>query len=188
MADVARRNLASYNNVEVRTERLEEAEIDPRSFGLVTCVQAWHWLDDETRVQRFADALYAHGTAAIIHNVQVTPEDNLAFWVRVQDVYRKHTPGMEHEGAFRKPDDLPEHPLRGSELFYDLRQIGHPWRWTLDTADYIGLCATHSNKAALEPDVRERLLAGIGELIEAEFGGHVTEHYVALAELARRGA
>lgn len=186
MADVARRNLASFDNVEVRTVRFEDSGVDDGSFGLATCAQAWHWLDEDTRVQRFADALYAHGTAAIIANIQVCPPDNLAFWERVQDVYREHTPGIDHQGEFRRPDDLPEHPLAGSPLFADLQQIGHPWHWTLPTDDYLQLCATHSNKAALDPGTRERLLNGIGELIEAEFEGHVTEHYVALAGVARK--
>ncbi|MEX2540046.1 MAG: class I SAM-dependent methyltransferase [Actinomycetota bacterium] len=186
MADVARRNLASFESVEVRTARFEDAGMEHNSFGLAACVQAWHWLDPETRIQRFADVLYAHGTAAIIGNIQVAPEDNLPFWVRVQEVYREHTPEMMHQGDFRKPDEMPEHPLDGSSLFYDLAQIGHAWHWTLNTEDYLGLCATHSAKAALEPEIRHRLLAGIGELIDAEFGGHVTEHYVALAGVARR--
>lgn len=186
MADVARRNLAAYDNVEVVTTRFEEADLPRSRFGLVTCAQAWHWLDEATRVQRFADLLYAHGTAAIVGNVQVCPADELAFWERAQDVYREHTPGMEHQGAFRGPDDLPEHPLGGSSLFEDFEQIGHPWQWTLPTEDYLALCATHSNKAALDADTRERLLNGLGELIDTEFDGHVTEHYVALAGLARR--
>jgi SAM-dependent methyltransferase len=186
MADVARRNLAPHDNVEVRTTRLEDAGIASGSFGLVSCAQAWHWLDESSRITRIADALYAHGAAAIIANIQVTPEHNLPFWEQVQDVYRKHTPGMEHQGEFRKPDQIPEHPLLGSEQFEDLEQIRHPWHWTLDTADYLGLCATHSNKAALDSDTRERLLAGIGELIDAEFDGHVTEYYVAVAALARK--
>jgi SAM-dependent methyltransferase len=186
MADIARRNLASFDHVDVRTARFEDADIDSGAFGMVSCFQAWHWLDEATRIERFADALYAHGTAAIIGNVQVTPEHNLPFWERVQHVYRTHTPGMEHQGDFRKPDDLPPHPLEGSELFVDLELATRPWHWTLNTADYLGLCATHSNKAALDSDTRERLLAGIGELIDAEFDGHVTEYYVAVAGLARK--
>jgi SAM-dependent methyltransferase len=186
MADLAARNLAAFDNVEVRTTRFEDAGISSNAFGLAACVQAWHWLDPDARARLFADVLYAHGTAAIIANIQVTPEDNLPFWVRVQDVYREHTPEMMHKGNFRKPDELPDHPLHGSELFHDLEQIGHSWHWTLDTADYLGLCATHSAKAALDSRTRERLLVGIGELIDAEFDGHVTEHYVALAALARR--
>ena len=67
-----------------------------------------------------------------------------------------------------------------------MEQVTHAWHWTLATADYLALCATHSNKAALDPETRTRLLTGIGELIDAEFDGHVTEHYVAVAGLARR--
>jgi hypothetical protein len=184
MADRARTNLAGYTNVDVRTARFEDAV--PDSFGLVTCAQVWHWLDADTRVERVANLLHEGGTAAIIANVQVTPEHNLPFWERVQNVYLEHTPDMAHKGDFRTPDNLPEHPLEGSELFTDLEQATRAWHWTLDTADYIGLCATHSNKAALDDETRERLLNGIGELIDAEFDGHVTEYHVAMAGLARR--
>ena len=186
MADAARRNLASFSNVDVRTTRFEDADLPLNTFGLFACAQAWHWLDEATRVQRIADVLYAHGTAAIIANVQVNPSEHLAFWERAQDVYRKHTPGMEHKGPFRAPDDLPEHPLTGSSLFEDLEQMTSAWEWTLSTDEYLALCATHSNKAALDDDTRSRLLGGLGELIDAEFDGKVTEHYIAVAGLARR--
>ncbi len=185
MADIARAQVDSFQNAEVRTARFEDG-VQSGAFGLIACAQAWHWLDPKTRVERVADALYAHGAAALIGNVQVVPDDNRAFWEQVQDVYIKHTPGMEHQGPFRKPDERPEHPLAGSDLFVDLEQIGHPWHWTLNTEDYLGLCATHSGKAALDPETRARLFAGIAELIDAEFNGHVTEHYVTMASLARR--
>jgi len=186
MADIARRNLGAFAHVEVRNARFEDDPFAPASFGLATCAQAYHWLDASSRIERFARALRPAGTAAIIANVQVTPEHNLAFWVRVNDVYREHTPGMEHQGDFRRPDDFPPHPFEGTDLFTDLEQRGHAWHWTLATDDYLGLCATHSNKAALDPEIRARLLTGIGELIDAEFGGHVTEYYVALVGLARK--
>jgi hypothetical protein len=184
MADRARANVP---DVDVRTATFEDAGLDHGSFGLVTCAQVWHWLDPDTRVERIADLLGPGRTAAIIANVQVVPEHNRAFWERVQIVYLEHTPGMEHQGEFRTPDNLPGHPLEGSDLFTDLEQIGHEWHWTLETADYLGLCATHSNKAALDAATRDRLLTGIGELIDAEFDGHVTEYYVAMAGLARKG-
>jgi SAM-dependent methyltransferase len=186
MADVARTNLKRYANVEVITSSFEEAGITPRSFGLVTCAQAWHWLDEATRIERTADALYHFGTAAIIANVQVNPEETLPFFVRVQDVYREHAPEMMHAGEFRKHDDLPGHPLEGATQFSDLEQRAHAWEWTLSSAEYIGLMSTHSNHAALDPPLRERLLSGVAELIDTEFGGSVTEHYVAMVALAHR--
>lgn len=186
MAEVARRSLASHPNVEVITTTLEDWEPERSAFGLVLCAQAYHWLDERTRVDRIADALYAHGTAAILANVQVTPDSDLPFFERVQSVYREHAPGLAHKGRFRRPDDLPPHPFDGSARFEDLEQHGHPWHWSLPTQTYLGLLGTHSGHAALEPGVRKRLLDGIAALIDAEFGGAVTEHYVALVALARR--
>ena len=185
MADVARENLASFANVEVQTARFEDG-VEARAFGLVAVAQAFHWLDANTRIERIAGALYAHGTAAIMSNVQVTPEHNLPFFVQVQDVYLKHAPQLAHKGEFRRPDNLPGHPLEGSGLFTDLQQFGYPWHWTLPTETYIGLLSTHSPHAALDEDVRRALTDDIATLIDAEFGGHVSEHYVAMAGVARR--
>ena len=185
MAAVLRRNVAAFEHVQVLVSTLEDARIAPRSFGMIACAQAWHWLDEATRIDRFAEAIYAYGTAAVIANVQVVPE-GYGFWDRVQDVYKKHTPGMEHQGAFRRPHEIPEHPLAGSPLFTDLEQFAHTWEWTLSTTDYLALCTTHSNKAALDADTRRRLLDAIGELIDAEFDGHVTEHYIAVAGVGRK--
>jgi SAM-dependent methyltransferase len=183
MAERTRTNLKEFDNVDVAAQRFEEIE---GSFGLVTCAQVYHWLDRNTRVRRFHDLLRPGGTAAIVSNVQVTPEYNLPFWVRVNDVYREITPGMEHKGEFRKPDDLPPHPFEGSEQFERLTLAQHFWEWTLSTDDYAGLLATHSNKAALDEHTRTRLIDAISELVDREFDGHVTECYVSVAYLASR--
>jgi SAM-dependent methyltransferase len=186
MADIARGHVTRYENVEVRTERFEDIDLPPNTFGLVTCAQVFHWLDPATRLDRIARCLYAHGSTAIIDNVIVFPEDASSFFVRVQDVYRKHAAELAHRDDFRKPDQLPEHPMASSPLFYDLEIREHPWHWTLDTETYIGLLRTHSPHAALDPDARERLTDGIMTLIDTEFGGSVTEHYVAMVSLSRR--
>jgi SAM-dependent methyltransferase len=186
MADLARLNLASHDDVEVITTTFEDWAIERDTFGLVLVAQAYHWLDPDTSLDRIADALYAHGTAAIVANVQVVTPETLPFFERVNDVYREHTPGLEHQGAFRTAEDLPANPLDDSPRFYDQVRIGHPWDWTLSSDDYVALLATHSSHAALGEDVRDRLHDGIASLIESDYGGTVTEHYVALAGLARR--
>ncbi|MEX2394423.1 MAG: class I SAM-dependent methyltransferase [Actinomycetota bacterium] len=186
MAEIARSNVARFDNVEVRTTTFEDAGLPPNSFGLVTCAQVFHWLDEATRLDRIAASLYAHGSVAIIDNVIVTPAADREFHVRVQEVYREFAAELAHRGDFRKPHEVPEHPLVSSPLFYDLEVREHPWSWTLPTDRYIGLLHTHSPHAALEPDARERLTDGIARLIDAEFGGHVTESYVAMVSLARR--
>lgn len=186
MAEVARRNVTQLPNVDVRTSRFEDGAFENGAFGLVFCAQAYHWLDRETRVRRMHDALYHHGAAAIIANVQVTPEDTLPFWQRIDSIYREIAPALVHHGEFRRPDDLPEHPFDGSGLFVDLEHRVHRWRWTLDTDRYVALLQTHSPHASLPSDVRARLVNAIAAVIDAEFAGVVTEDYVAWAALARR--
>lgn len=184
MAGAVRAKLADHPNVAIRTSSFEEAGIERRAFGLVACAQAYHWLDPATRVERVADALRPGGAAAIFANIQVWPDDT-GFHQRVQDVYRRIVPELAHQGPLRRPDELPSHPLEGSARFTDLHGRSHPWSQTLSTADYVGLLSTHSPYAALEPDVRDRLMAEIADLLDAEFGGRVTEHYVAFLALAR---
>jgi SAM-dependent methyltransferase len=186
MADIARANVAEHAHVEVRTTTFEGAGLERNAFGLVAVTQSFHWLDPDTRVERIHDVLYAYGTAAIINNRQYNPDETRPFFERVQSVYLEHAPGLEHEGAFPGRDDEIEHVLGGSPLFTDHEFAECPWEWTLSADDYIGLMSTHSPHAALDPDVRARLLDGIAALIDAEFGGSITEHYVATAQLARR--
>jgi SAM-dependent methyltransferase len=188
MADLARLNLASFDNVEVLTTTFEDWAMEPTTFGLVVCAQAYHWLDEATRVDRIADALYAHGTAAIVGNVQIVVDETLPFFEHVNDVYREHAPGLEHQGSFRTADDLPSHPFEGSSRFYDLRVVGHAWDWTLGSDDYVALMQTHSSHAALDPDTSRRLHDAIRDLVDRDYGGTVTEHHVAMAALARRAS
>jgi SAM-dependent methyltransferase len=186
MADIARANVAAHPHVDVRTSTFEGTAIEHNSFGLVAVARAFGWLDPKTRVERIHDALYAYGSVALIDNFQVTTPEWLPFFERVQGLYFAHTPEIAHQGDFPTPDDVPDHPLLGEPLFGDLQQPEHPWEWTLSAEDYVGLMSTHSPHAALASDVRTRLHQGIVDLIISEFGGSVTEHYIAIAALARR--
>lgn len=186
MAAIARANVAGHPHVEVRASTFEGAEIEPNTFGLVAIARAFGWLDPATRVGRIHHALYAHGSVALIDNFQVMTDETLPFFERVQDVYREHAPGTEHQGRLPSARDIPDHPLLGDSRFVNLERPEHRWHWTLSAADYVGLMSTHSNHAVLEDEVRRRLHAGIAALIDSEFGGTVTEHYVAIAALARR--
>lgn len=187
MADLARLNLVAYENVEIRTTRFEDADLTPGSFGLVTSAQAFHWIDHATRYRRVADMLYAHGTIGLVWNTQVTPASHRPFFERVQTAYLEHAPEIAHKGEFRSDvDDSGLTELRDTHLCEDEEVRHFPWEWTLDRDEYLNLMSTHSPHGALDDDQRARLLAAIGEIIDAEFGGHVTEHYVAELLLGRK--
>lgn len=186
MADTVRAKLTGYPNAEILTSSFEDADLEPSRFGLVACAQAYHWLDHTTRVDRIARALRARGTAAIFANIPVTREGSRPFHVRVQDVYRQIAPDLARQSPLCRPNDLPPHPFDASDTFTDLEQRSYPWNWTLSAPDYVGLLQTHSPHAALDSDVREHLIAGIADLINTEFDGYVTEHYIAVLALAHR--
>jgi len=182
----ARRNLPE--NVEIVNARFEDWVLEPNAFGLVYSAQAFHWLDERTRHRRCAETLYAHGTLALIWNTQINPPHNLPFFVRVQDVYFEHVPEVAHKGEFRTvaDDDTELREMEKSGYFTDVEVQRFDWHWTLGRDHYIGLMSSHSPHAALPAEQREALLEDIGELIDAEFGGEVTEYYSAELFLGRK--
>lgn len=186
MADVARRNLAEHGNVEVLTTRFEDWDLEPDTFGLVVCAQSFHWLDPATSYARIAETLYAHGTMALVSNTQVNPR-GFDFFHRVQEVYLAHTPEIAHKGDFRDDvDDAWLDEIRATGLYEDVEARRVRWDWTLGRDDYIAKLGTHSNHAALPDNRRTALYDAIARLIDTDYDGVVTEHYVAEANLGRK--
>jgi hypothetical protein len=62
------------------------------------------------------------------------------------------------------------------------------WDAEYDAASYIRLLSTYSGHISLDGDARERLFRGIGELIDAEFGGRIIKGYLAVMYVARAGS
>ena len=60
------------------------------------------------------------------------------------------------------------------------------WDQTYDTASYADLMRTYSNMQAMLPDAREALIAELSDVIEREYGGHVTRPLVVALTMARR--
>lgn len=185
MVAVARRRLAPHATVELIASTFEDWQLEREAFGLVYVAQAFHWLDRATRAERIRAVLRPGGTAAVLWNEQVMPDNHRAFFVRVQHVYLEHAPALAHKGEFRS-EPRPGHAFEDVPGFADLERKLYPWEWTLRTDEYVALMATHSPHAALPDDVRSRLLDGIAQLIDGEFSGRVTESYVAVCDLARR--
>lgn len=187
MAALLRRS-TSEMDVRIVTDTFERWTPD-RAYDLLASAQAWHWVEPSVRYARAADALRPGGTLALFWNVAVCPAADRAFHDAIQDVYRSFAPTLAHEGEVPTAETAAD---RASEIveadgFEDVEVVRHRWSWTLDRDDYLGLLGTHSPHAALDERNRRRLFEGIGELIDRRFAGRVTEHYVAMLHLARRG-
>src|ERR671931_489519 len=88
LAAVARRNLASFPQVQVVTAAFEDWPLPAEPFDVVLAATAFHWIDPRVRVAKAADALRPGGALATIATHHVAGGDE-GFFVEVQDCYER---------------------------------------------------------------------------------------------------
>lgn len=94
LAAVARRNLAAYPRVEVRTGAFEEWPLEEGAFDLAVAATAFHWIDPVVRYPKTAQALRPGGTMALFWNLHVQGNACEGFFEAVQEVYERETPEL----------------------------------------------------------------------------------------------
>jgi SAM-dependent methyltransferase len=151
-------------------------------FDLVTCAQAWHWLDPHVRLHKAHGLLRPGGWLALFWNVHPDEQAEPAVQRALDAVYARLAPGME---GMPRPEDSERLPMPDDLDFDRPLTRAYSWRQTYSTAEWLDLLRTHSNHRLLEPDHRERLLAGVGEVIDAH-GGSFTHRYLTQLWAARR--
>jgi SAM-dependent methyltransferase len=171
MAAVARTNLARWPGRRVDDAPFETWEARPGDTpaDLVTCGQAWHWLDPDVRLRRAHALLRPGGWVALFWNTPDTTDDR-PLRHAIDGVYRRllpGEPGLPSCGGLPTPDQdqMPTDldfgpPVRRNVLW------AHPYT----TAEWIDLLQTHSNHRLMAPDLRDRVLAEVAEVIDAHGG------------------
>jgi SAM-dependent methyltransferase len=160
----------------------EDWLVEPEAFGLVYAAQSWHWVDHSTSYDQAADALRGRGAIALFWNV---PKE----WVGalgddIDAVYSEHAPALLR--ASEQWDlDATLSELEESGRFDDARKVEVPWVKEYTTEQYVELMGTHSNHRMLADDVRGRLHAAVGDVVDRH-GGQVEVDYTASAYLGRR--
>jgi SAM-dependent methyltransferase len=181
MAEIAERH-------GIRTEVAPFETWDPagRTFDRVTCAQAWHWLDPEVATAKVASVLRPGGRLCLIWNVGGYPDDLAdALEATYRSVLPPDAPPLVIGYAANRPSDpvgdLSEvtHQLRRSGWFGESQWEKFPWRRTYSRDEWLDELQSHSDHAALAPDVRQRLLDEVGTTIDS-FGGSFDMPYVAL--------
>jgi SAM-dependent methyltransferase len=187
LAAVLRRNVARYSAVQIVNRRFEDWAVEPGGFDLVIAATSFQWAGPDVRYVKTAEALKSGGCAAIFANAHVPSPGEDNFFVRVQDIYRRHTSEMVWE-----PTRLPELPdeidpaFLATGAFEPVAVKHYPWTQTYDTAGYLTLLQTFSDHIALPELTLRALLADVAALIDAEFDGRVVKHVVSVLQLARR--
>lgn len=176
MAGVARRH-----GLDVEVASFEAWQPRDRHFDLITCAQAWHWVDPAVAIPKAAALLRPGGTLAVFWNYDQIGEPAQA---AIDDVYRKYAPELLRRSIVNGGNRPHVDDLEASGLFASVRTVTYPWEHTCSGAEWVGLVATHSDHLRLDPARRAALLDALGRAIEA-LGGTIALHYGTYSAFAR---
>ncbi len=183
LADVARRKLVDFPQVEVVTSSFEEWDPGDERFDAVVSFNAFHWIDPEIRFAKPAHVLRPHGSLCVFGSGFVVHDSADPTWLDVVENYEAVTVGFEP----RRLDDIRDrsHAFTEDGHFGTVTRKTYVRHLTYSADHYVALLETTSMYRALEDDVREELFERIRRRIQ-ESGGSVrpTRHdvlYVATA-------
>jgi SAM-dependent methyltransferase len=175
MADVARRH-----GLTVDIAPFETWDPRHRTFDLIICGQAWHWIDPALGVPKAAALLRRGGTIALFWNVNELDEPVQA---ALDEVYSRHAPELVDK-AVTEPERPYADDLDSSGLFEPVVQRSYPWEHVYPRDEWLALIQTHSDHVVLPTEQRAALVAGVAEAIDG-LGGSVVSHYRTRALFAR---
>lgn len=163
LADVARRNLSAFPDVEVVTAAFEEWQPDNERYDLAFAATAWHWVDPALKYGRAAAALKPGGHLAVWEAGHVFPRGGDSFFEEIQEIYNEIGEVLPPDAVLPRPGELPDQrgEIEASGLFdvVDISQVD--WVIDYDAERYIDLLNTFSGHIAMEQWQRERLYGEI---------------------------
>lgn len=168
MADVARRH-----GVSVEVARFEEWNDNGRRFDLVSCAQAWHWIDPDLGYAQMAAVLRSDGRAATFWNLMVVDQEPRS---AMSEVYERLAPELAGEtGLLRgvhRPPELASNFVDWPEWFVadEVRSIDRSIRYSTD--EWLDQIPTHSDHGTFDPSRLRVLLDGLRVTIDG-LGGVV---------------
>ncbi len=190
LAAMARRTLAPFPAVDVVTADFEEWSPEEGAFDLVTSATALHWIDRSIRYRKIARMLRPGGALAPFWYDHVHTDADQGFFAEVQGIYERVAPQIVGpEDRLLRPDDVPADEVTEIEearLYGPVTVRRYPFQVEYDASSYINVLNTYSGHRTLAPDVRQRLLDGIAQLIDTRYGGRITKGYIALLYVAHR--
>jgi SAM-dependent methyltransferase len=188
--------------VEVST--FDEWEPGGRHFDLVISATAYHWVAPEVRWTKAAQVLNDGGYVALATNEVDDRGTFHDFTVATRDLRQRYDVADE-EGAMtigRMRTMVKESGSDIGGLWEALSQQGtdvlagelfsapdvrlYTWSATYSTSEALGLLATYSRFLVLEPSRRSALLERLATIIDNDFAGGLTRHYVTVLAMAAR--
>lgn len=190
LAAMARHNLAAFPQVEVRSGAFEDWPVEEGTFDLVIAATTFHWLDPTIAYPKTARALGPGGAIALFWHFH-RHTGTRGFFEAAAAIYRREAPGLDARPLYPATAEGLEagrSEIENTGLFGEVTARSYEWEMVYDAAGYVRLLDTLSGHRSLAKAARERLFRGIGELIDAQFNGCVTQCYLTTLYVARRQA
>ncbi len=186
--------IAHRHGIDVEIGAFEEWEAAGRQFDRVTSAQAWHWLDMPAATAKAASLLRPMGVLGLIWNGGAHPDD-LAN--ALEEVYAAVVPPGTHRlfrgyGANRSTDVRSGltgvvDAIAAAPDFGAPTEQWFPWTQHYQRDEWLELLCSYSEYAALEPNLRHRLLSAIGTTIDDHGGSFVMNFETVLIAATRLG-
>jgi SAM-dependent methyltransferase len=179
MAAMARRNCPDATVIE---SSFEDAVVDSGAFSVVAAAQSWHWVQPDVGPRKAAAVLRPGGVLALFWNWSLPHPLDGAF----QAVYDRETPelsmGIATDSSLVRAGSASAavEQLSSSTDFAAPLDESFDWSRRFDTATYLALLTTYSDHRVADPDDLERLLAGIGDVIDDAGGTFDVPHTTTL--------
>lgn len=175
LAALAAKNCRAYPGIQILNCSFEDWELREAAFDLVVSADAFHWIPPEIGYPKIARALKASGSAALFWNVPVDPATD---WARAIDaVYQTVAPDLDNPDRAFAVDWLVgtiTRNITSSGCFGEVTVRQYTWLLNLTTEHYLKLLRTYSGHRGIDALTRDRLFAGIRDVLE-QFGGRVTK-------------
>ncbi len=188
LADVARRELRSFEKVQVVTSSFEDAELPLQSFDLVFCATAFHWISPETKFAKTHALLKDNGHLAIIYSHYVSSKEHDGFFVAAHAIFEKYDRNKtiaNGKSPILPTDEVNEITV-DQKLFKPVLFKTFPVTLQYSIDDYIKLICTFSFIIAMDHNDREGFLKEIRDLAVNEFQKTVTISLVMSLTLAKK--
>lgn len=204
MAARARDNFAGHP-FSVDEGRFDDWDPDGRTFDLLFSATAYHWVAPEVRWARAAAVLEPGGHIALATNQTVAGGALADAMAATADLHHRHAPGVYHGppepvhaildriaagprdlGAVWHAVETKARPSSAGDLFGPPTLRWYEWETTYDATDARTLLSTYSQYLRLPPDRRDLLLDAVADTVRTDFGGEVTQRYLAVLAVARR--
>lgn len=160
--------VAGAHGIDVEVSRFEDWDDRGRAFDLVTCAQAWHWVNPAIGGPKVVRLLEPGGVAAFFWNfAEPDPPTRAA----LDPVYERVAPELV-QPADAGDDQTHLHTLEALGCFASLTTHTYEWQRVEDAGHWIAYLGTQSNHLLLGRDRLQALQAELRVAL-AEVGGEV---------------